>query len=58
MPDITMCGSDSCPYRETCYRNEESGTKPSEFRQSFFMNPPYDKETGECEYYWPIAARE
>lgn len=51
MPDITMCGSETCPLRATCYRNPESGTKPSEYMQSWF----YDKETegDECGAYWP-----
>lgn len=50
MPDITMCDSETCKVRKTCYRNQDSGTKPSAFRQSWFMGPPGDDET--CNYYW------
>lgn len=35
MVDFTMCNSDECPLRFTCKRNEKSGTKPSEFIQSY-----------------------
>jgi hypothetical protein len=50
MPDISMCGSATCPLAKTCYRNELSGTKPNEFRQSYFYAL---KEEGEdCRYYW------
>jgi len=35
MPDISMCKSERCPDRAECYRHSESGTKPSEFRQSY-----------------------
>lgn len=52
MPDITMCkgsiGAYICPKKDTCYRHiAEANSK----YQSYFMNPPYDKETGECKYY-------
>ena len=49
MPDITMCASTTCPVRETCYRNEASGTTPSDFRQSWFM----DRREEPCDSYWP-----
>lgn len=50
MPDITMCASETCYLRKTCYRNPESGTKPSEWWQSWF----YDKSTegDDCTSYW------
>lgn len=35
MPDISMCPSQDCPARTDCYRNEASGTRPSEWRQSW-----------------------
>lgn len=35
MPDISMCPSPDCPVRGDCYRNEASGTEPSDFRQSW-----------------------
>lgn len=46
-PDITMCMGTNCPYKETCYRYT---AKPSEFWQSWFMEPPI--ENGKCDYYW------
>jgi len=48
MPDITMCMGEGCPMKETCYLFT---AKPSEFRQSYFMNAPV-KEDNTCEYYW------
>jgi hypothetical protein len=50
MPDISMCESDTCPKSKTCYRHEDSGTKPSEFRQSYFIGNDPDN----CKYYWPV----
>ena len=41
MPDISMCASTECLCRATCLRNEESGTKPSETRQSWM---DFDKQ--------------
>jgi hypothetical protein len=51
MPDIAMCPSKDCVLKDTCYRNIASGTEPSEYRQSYFVNPP-SKEDGSCDYYW------
>ena len=51
MPDITMCHSKTCNVRKECYRNPESGTKPSEHRQSWFLS--VGKEDEDCIYYWP-----
>jgi hypothetical protein len=51
MPDITMCNSADCKLRETCYRNSASGTKPSEYRQAYWVKPPL-KEDGNCDHYW------
>lgn len=51
MPDIAMCPSTECTLKESCYRNRASGTEPSEYRQSYFVNPP-GKEDGTCDYYW------
>lgn len=49
MPDITMCMQDDCTRSKTCYRHKDSGTKPSEFMQYYFLwhNP------ANCEWYWP-----
>jgi len=46
--DITKCTGVGCDRRKTCYRftAEYSG------RQSWFMNPPVDIKTQECEMYW------
>lgn len=47
MPDITMCEGTGCPAKESCYRFTAT---PSEFRQSYFVEPPI--KDGKCEYYW------
>lgn len=49
MADITMCKSQDCPLRDTCYRYK---AKASEYLQAYFTEPPYNKETGECPTYW------
>lgn len=54
MPDITMCPSTTCPYKERCYRNKESGTTPSQ-RQSWFMG--MKDEGDDCHYFWPVTER-
>jgi len=46
MPDITMCEGIGCEARFTCYRFT---AKPSEYRQSYFMETPI--VNGGCEYY-------
>lgn len=62
MPDISMCDGGSCPLRKRCYRFT---AKPSEFRQSYFCNPPFramkaleHKEDHEvCEEFWDNKER-
>lgn len=49
MADITMCSGKNCPLRGRCYRY---AAKPSEYRQSYFVEPPFDKEKQECEYFY------
>jgi hypothetical protein len=49
MPDITMCEGKDCPLKEDCYRYT---AKPNEYRQSYFVNPPYNEEKKECDHYW------
>jgi hypothetical protein len=49
MPDISMCSGIGCQQREKCYRHT---AKPNEFRQSYFTNPPLQKDTQECDYFW------
>ena len=56
MPDITMCDSKTCSLRATCYRNPASGTKPSEYRQSWYFNKTTEGE--DCESYWPKDNRD
>jgi hypothetical protein len=53
MPDITLCKGKNCPLKETCHRYL---AKPFEFRQSYFMEPPFQIVEGEpkCDYYWEI----
>ena len=51
MPDITMCQGKDCPLKETCYRYTAT---PSEYRQSYFVNPPYNKEENKCDYHMEI----
>jgi len=54
MPDITKCSGHNCPLKETCWRF----TSPaSDYYQSYFMSPPYDKEKEECEYQWLIKPK-
>ena len=45
MPDITMCKGADLPVCVECYRRT---AKPSDFVQSYFVNPPADAEG--CEY--------
>ena len=50
MADITMCSGKDCPLKESCYRFTAT---PSEFRQSYFFQPPVIKgEEISCEMYW------
>lgn len=51
MADITKCEGLDCPLKEKCYRFT---AKANEYRQSYFVEPPYNKETKECEYLWKI----
>ena len=45
--DITMCSGKGCDLANKCYRY----TAPkSKFRQSFFSEPPIDKD-GKCDYF-------
>lgn len=49
MPDITMCEGKDCPLKENCYRFK---AEPSEYRQSYFVEIPYNKEKKDCESLW------
>lgn len=48
MPDICMCKGDDCPDKGKCYRY----TAEPSYRQSWFMEIPYNKEIGVCEHFW------
>lgn len=54
MPDISKCSGLFCPLKETCWRYT---SEPSEYRQAYFMTPPYNKETKECDYYWKVEPK-
>ena len=47
--DISKCSGEGCPLKERCYR---FNTPMSEYRQTIFVNPPYDKKTKKCDEYW------
>lgn len=53
MPDISMCAHAECPSRKSCYRHAESGTKPTERRQSYMAFEPR-KDDGKCLAYVPV----
>ncbi len=44
--DTTMCKGDGCPLKDNCLRFT---AKPNEYRQAYFITPPYKKDEG-CEY--------
>jgi len=48
MPDISMCSSNTCPLKDSCYRFTAT---PSPFRQSY-ADFKYDEQTGKCDHYW------
>ena len=49
MADITMCRGTDCPFKDNCYRHTANA---SEYRQSYFVIVPYNKEKEDCEHYW------
>lgn len=55
MPDIAMCPSKTCSARFNCYRNYDSGTTPSEYRQAWFVESPSKSDDPVvCDYLWPV----
>lgn len=50
MPDIAMCKGDDCPLKENCYRYKAT----PDYYQSYFLHPPYNKETEECSRFWEM----
>jgi hypothetical protein len=49
MPDISMCRGGDCPIQNDCYRHTAT---PTEYRQSYLLNPPYDPIKKKCDYFW------
>lgn len=49
MPDISMCEGKKCPLKEKCYRYKATPTK---YRQSYFVDTPYDHKDDKCDYFW------
>lgn len=45
MADITMCVGTDCPMKNNCYRHTAN---PNEYRQSYFIDVPYDPEYETC----------
>jgi len=54
MPDVTMCQNKDCPLSQKCYRHEDSGTKPSEYWQSYSV---FKYVNGKCEHFVPVEKR-
>jgi hypothetical protein len=51
MPDITKCEGQHCDKKDICYRYT---SKPSEYRQAYFMTAPINRETNVCEHLWKV----
>lgn len=51
MPDISMCDVKDCPKSGECYRHKDSGTKPNQYRQAYFVMRESDERP--CENFWP-----
>lgn len=52
MPDIMMCMAEDCSVSTKCYRHPNSGTKPDEYRQSWWWRKD-DSPTGpDCHAFW------
>lgn len=49
MPDYAMCKGTGCEKKNECARYR---WKPSEYRQSYFAEPPI--EEGECDEFIPM----
>lgn len=55
MPDYAMCANETCPLARRCFRSPESGTVPSEFRQSWSKFEP--DQSGESCSHFIVAPR-
>lgn len=47
MPDISMCTSENCPMRHSCYRVQ---AKPSTYQSWSNFEYTCNKDSGFCEY--------
>lgn len=51
MVDVTMCSSEECSRRSSCYRSRYSGTVPDEYQSTTL----WDHNT--CSMYWPVEKK-
>lgn len=53
MPDISMCHGKTCVdgFKSNCYRYR---AVPSDYRQSYLVDSPYDTVKKTCRYFWTI----
>lgn len=61
MPDITMCKGNDCPLKESCFRYLATpvilyNTHYPDY-QSYFTDPPFNKETNTCDNYWEARSK-
>lgn len=49
MSDTTLCSGKNCPLSSKCFRFLY---KSNSERQSYFVEPPYDKVKKDCEYFY------
>jgi hypothetical protein len=54
MPDITMCAVSDCPLSPRCYRHADSGTKPSDPWQAYWVIEDSAPRGDDCPHYWPL----
>lgn len=54
MPDITMCDDSTCPMAKDCKRSTKSGTRPSDYMQSWFEESPRNRQLDTCEQYYLV----
>ena len=55
MSDLCKCLGIDCPIKKACLRHMGDSHSPM---QSFFVEPPFDPDTGDCEYFLPIKEKE
>lgn len=49
MADITKCKGEGCPLKEECHRYT---AKDNLYRQSYFVETPFDFKHNTCEMMW------